>query len=68
MGAVAAGEQSELQRHVHSNAKPLVSLPFPANPKVHVVMYYYFYLTARGISPAWKRHITLLQIVQFVSR
>ncbi|GAB5369505.1 hypothetical protein AAMO2058_001410200 [Amorphochlora amoebiformis] len=36
------------------------------NTFVHVVMYYYYYLRARGIVPTWKNKITRLQILQFV--
>lgn len=34
---------------------------------VHVVMYYYFYLKSIGISPWWKKYVTTLQIVQFIT-
>ena len=30
-------------------------------------MYYYFYLTAIGQSPWWKKYMTVLQLVQFTS-
>eukprot|EP01053_Blabericola_migrator_P004027 Blabericola_migrator_1__4026@NODE_2223_length_3098_cov_214_446057_g1400_i0_p3_GENE_NODE_2223_length_3098_cov_214_446057_g1400_i0NODE_2223_length_3098_cov_214_446057_g1400_i0_p3_ORF_typecomplete_len202_score41_53ELO/PF01151_18/2_5e35_NODE_2223_length_3098_cov_214_446057_g1400_i021892794 len=36
------------------------------NGSVHVVMYFYYHLICRGISPWWKRHITKMQIVQFL--
>lgn len=39
-----------------------------ANTAVHVVMYYYYYLTVICKSPWWKKYITWMQIVQFVSR
>jgi hypothetical protein len=38
------------------------------NTAVHVVMYYYYHLTTIGKSPLWKKFITTMQIVQFVSR
>lgn len=38
-----------------------------ANTAVHVVMYYYYYLTVMVQSPWWKKYITSMQIVQFVS-
>lgn len=37
------------------------------NTAVHVAMYYYYYLRAIGIVPAWKKYVTLFQIVQFVT-
>jgi len=33
---------------------------------VHVLMYYYFFVTTLGGRVGWKRYLTLLQIVQFV--
>eukprot|EP01097_Dermamoeba_algensis_P007591 TRINITY_DN4831_c0_g1_i1.p1 TRINITY_DN4831_c0_g1~~TRINITY_DN4831_c0_g1_i1.p1 ORF type:complete len:197 (-),score=25.08 TRINITY_DN4831_c0_g1_i1:71-661(-) len=37
------------------------------NTFVHVIMYYYFFLTSLGVRGIWwKKYITLLQIVQFV--
>lgn len=44
----------------------LAPLAVLVNGTVHVVMYYYYHLNTRGISPSWKRHIPKLQIVQFV--
>jgi hypothetical protein len=37
-----------------------------ANAFVHVIMYYYYYLTERGEKPWWKKYITKIQIVQFI--
>lgn len=37
------------------------------NTFVHVWMYYYYAVTQVGIVPWWKRYLTLLQIVQFVT-
>lgn len=34
---------------------------------VHIVMYYYYYLRSVGISPVWKKYVTTIQIVQFVT-
>jgi len=36
------------------------------NLMVHVVMYYYYLLTCFGVRVWWKKHLTTLQIVQFV--
>lgn len=38
------------------------------NTAVHVVMYFYYFLTTLKISPWWKKYITSFQILQFVSR
>jgi hypothetical protein len=37
------------------------------NTFVHCIMYYYYYLGCCGRSPWWKKYVTSLQIVQFVS-
>ena len=37
------------------------------NVFVHIPMYFYFFLKSRNIEPWWKRYVTKLQIVQFVT-
>ncbi|KAM9994204.1 hypothetical protein ACTFIZ_005525 [Dictyostelium cf. discoideum] len=37
-----------------------------ANCFVHIVMYFYYFQTERGINPWWKKHITTCQIIQFI--
>lgn len=41
-------------------------VPIAINLLVHVVMYWYYFQSARGVRIWWKKYITMLQIVQFV--
>lgn len=49
-------------------AQSLQQLALLTNTGVHVIMYYYYYRCALGKPPRWKRLVTNIQILQFVSR
>lgn len=37
------------------------------NSFVHIIMYYYYFISTIGYNPWWKKYLTILQIYQFVS-
>ncbi|CAO3576623.1 unnamed protein product [Absidia cylindrospora] len=45
---------------------PVSWVPIALNLSVHVLMYYYYFRTASGAKIWWKKHLTTMQIVQFV--
>jgi len=45
---------------------PMQWADITANLFVHIIMYYYYYLTEQGIRVWWKKYITTIQIIQFV--
>ncbi|CAN1137767.1 Elongation of fatty acids protein 3-like [Linum perenne] len=49
-----------------STAQSLFPVALVTNATVHVVMYYYYFRSAVGSRPRWKRLVTDFQIVQFV--
>ena len=49
-------------------AQSLQQVALLTNTAIHVIMYYYYFLTSLKMAPAWKRVGTNAQIVQFMFR
>ena len=45
---------------------PISWVVITINLAVHVVMYWYYFQSARGVKIWWKKYITVFQIVQFI--
>uniref|UniRef100_A0A6B2LCX7 Elongation of fatty acids protein n=1 Tax=Arcella intermedia TaxID=1963864 RepID=A0A6B2LCX7_9EUKA len=53
--------------HVQLEGKTVIQwVPIVLNLFVHVLMYYYYMIATFGYSVWWKKHLTSLQIIQFV--
>mmetsp|Transcript_13605 Transcript_13605/g.26141 ORF Transcript_13605/g.26141 Transcript_13605/m.26141 type:complete len:275 (-) Transcript_13605:86-910(-) len=51
------------QLHAHSTT---MWVPISLNLLVHVFMYFYYAVATLGVKVWWKRHLTTMQIVQFI--
>jgi hypothetical protein len=41
--------------------------PIIANSFIHVVMYFYYFLSSVGPKPWWAKYLTMMQMIQFVT-